>query len=209
MSAHQVVRGRRGPARALTAGTRLRPRMGTGGPAPDSQAVNRQTAGSSPNCGVRHRFWLPGTRPAGRPDARRPQSPNCGVRHRLWLPRLRRRWTSPRTPVVRYRALRRRTCRGVIFRAWAPAAVVIGPATARCTRPGRRASLRLIVMVSHVSMGGHFYRTVRGGHFYRPPRSQAGPPGQPLLPVLPWDPSGGSPEGASARAVSITTRRPG
>jgi hypothetical protein len=26
--------------------------------------------------------------------------------------------------------------------------------------------LRLIVTVSHVSMGGHFYRAVNGGHFY-------------------------------------------
>jgi len=29
------------------------------------------------------------------------------------------------------------------------------------TRPARGASFRLIVMVSHVSMGRHFYRTVR------------------------------------------------
>jgi hypothetical protein len=28
--------------------------------------------------------------------------------------------------------------------------------------------LRLIVTVSHVSMGGHFHGTVRGGHFHRP-----------------------------------------
>jgi hypothetical protein len=55
------------------------------------------------------------------------------------------------------RALSRRNCRGLIVRAWAPAAAVIFPATANCTRPGRRAALRLIVTVSHVSMRGHFY----------------------------------------------------
>ena len=79
----------------------------------------------------------------------------------------------PPDPSARYRALRRRNCRGLIFRPWAPAAVVIVPATANCTRPGRRASLRLIVTVSHVSMGGHSYGTVKGGHFYRPSRVRA------------------------------------
>ena len=48
---------------------------------------------------------------------------------------------------------RRRNCRGVMFKSRAPAIVVIFPATANRTRPGRRASLRLIVTVSHVSMG--------------------------------------------------------
>jgi hypothetical protein len=41
---------------------------------------------------------------------------------------------------------------------WAAAAVVILPATANCTKPGRRASLRLIVSVSHGFMAGHFHR---------------------------------------------------
>src|SRR4026207_876338 len=35
------------------------------------------------------------------------------------------------------------------------------PARAALTRPARGASFRLIVTVSHVSMGGHNYRTVR------------------------------------------------
>src|SRR5262249_14944897 len=42
-------------------------------------------------------------------------------------------------------------------------------------RPGRRASLRLIVTVSQVSMGGHFYRAVRGGHFYSASRRREWP----------------------------------
>jgi hypothetical protein len=49
----------------------------------------------------------------------------------------------------------------VMSRAWAPAPVEICPATASCTRPDRRASLRLIVRISHVSMGGHFYSAAR------------------------------------------------
>ena len=53
------------------------------------------------------------------------------------------------------------TAAGLIFKPRAPAAVVIVSATANCTRPGRRASLRLIVTVSHDSMGGHSYSTVR------------------------------------------------
>ena len=47
------------------------------------------------------------------------------------------------------------------------------PGPASCTKPGRRASLRLIVTVSHGSMGGHFYRAVRGGHFYSAARHEA------------------------------------
>ena len=53
-------------------------------------------------------------------------------------------------------------CRRVSVKVRAPSAVVIFPVTANCTKPGRRASLRLIVTVSHGSMGGRFYSTVRG-----------------------------------------------
>src|SRR5262249_52243589 len=97
-------------------------------------------------------------------------------------------------------------CRGVTFRARAPAPVVIFPFTANSSTPGRRASFRLIVRVSHVSMGGHFYCTVRGGHFHRPTAPATG-----ILDRIAWTPYAAGPctHGTRARrAFSVTTLAP-
>ena len=151
----------------------------------------RRRFGGSPRARRRRRTV---SRPTGRPSTSRSfsvQWQSLKSRYVVWISSTtriristssargagpaRRRWTRPRTPAVRYRASRRRNCRGVMSRAWAPAPVVICPATASCTKPGRRASLRLIVRISHVSMGGHFYRAVRGGHFYSAARGAIRP----------------------------------
>src|SRR5213593_1765630 len=73
------------------------------------------------------------------------------------------RWTKPRRPCRRTRALRRLNCRTVRRNARAPSWFVILPARAALTRPARRTSFLLIVKVS---MGDDIFTEQLGGDIF-------------------------------------------